>query len=346
MPVPKRIFVIGDFKQHSPVSISIERPRWVKGLIRCGCDVRVFSYRNILMQFSPFQKRTYAMRFGRKKTEQTLIDLLRAHRPDVILILNMKDISLDCLDLMKEMFGHTIFVGRDVDWHPDRNSERMAIAKRMDIVVATNAGTWLESYKNAGIPLCAFLPCPCDPDIQRPYETDPQLQTDIIFTGKAVHGRHATDADEDRFEIVDRLTRMTNTRVYGSHGLSKIVGIDVFRAISNAKLALSINADNNQPLYHSDRLINCIACGTMTLAKRVPDSDRLFLDGTDVKYFDTADEFFELVGEYLSHEQARQAIARTGMEKAHNEFNCTRMAQHLLDLIDTGDYQAPWKHII
>jgi spore maturation protein CgeB len=344
MPTSKRIFVIGDFKLHSPASISIERRRWVKGLIRCGCDVQLFSYRNVLKQFSPFQRKSPALRFGRKKTEQALIDQVRAYHPEVVLILNMEDIRKQTLETIKELAGNAVFVGRDVDWHPEEKPERLAIAKYMDIVVMSNAGSWLQCYKEIGVPVCAFLPCPCDPDIQHPYPVDPALQTEMMFAGNAVHRNLLTDPD--RFEIVDRLTRMPNARVYGSHGFSEIIGIDVFRAISNAKIALSINADNNQRLYHSDRLVNCIACGTMTLAKRVPESDRLFLDGTDVKYFDTADECFELAAAYLSNEQARQVIARTGMEKAHNEFNCTRMAQHLLDLIDTGDYQAPWKHLI
>ncbi len=34
------------------------------------------------------------------------------------------------------------------------------------------------------------------------------------------------------------------------------------------------------------------------------------------------------------------------MEKAHNEFNCERIAKYMLDLIETGTYNAPWAEIL
>ena len=39
-------------------------------------------------------------------------------------------------------------------------------------------------------------------------------------------------------------------------------------------------------------------------------------------------------------------IAMAGMEKAHSEFNTERIAKHLLDLIETGAYDAPWAEIL
>jgi len=74
----------------------------------------------------------------------------------------------------------------------------------------------------------------------------------------------------------------------------------------------------------------------------------LFEDGVHLKYFDTIDEFFELADWYLQHEheQEREKIAKAGMEKAHSAFNPERIAGHLLDLIETGTYDAPWVTIL
>jgi len=118
--------------------------------------------------------------------------------------------------------------------------------------------------------------------------------------------------------------------------------VEAFYAISGAKIALSINIVNNVRLYHSDRLVNCLACGTFTLAKRVQDSELLFEDGVHLKYFDTADEFFELADWYLGHKAEREKIARAGMERAHKEFSCEKMAQCLLDVVEKGHCDAPW----
>jgi spore maturation protein CgeB len=82
------------------------------------------------------------------------------------------------------------------------------------------------------------------------------------------------------------------------------------------------------------------------LAKRVPDSDLLFEDGVHLKYFDTINEFFELADWYLKHQQEREKIAKAGMQKAHADFNCQKIAQYMLDLIETGTYNAPWAEIL
>ncbi len=65
-----RVFVIADFKDESPKSIRISQRMWVKGLIRAGCDVQRFSYRNILTQFNPFSGSTDDKQFLRNTSSQ------------------------------------------------------------------------------------------------------------------------------------------------------------------------------------------------------------------------------------------------------------------------------------
>ncbi len=346
MAEAKRIMLISDFRNHLPLSISVERRRWFKGLIRTGNDVQRFSFRNITKEFSPFKSRTLCGKIAQKRTFNALISQIKSYHPDIIFILTMKDLSSDNITEMRRLAPKAIFIGRDTDWFPERNKERLAIARQMDIVTATNADEWLETYKKAGVPICAFIPCPCDPDIQHPYKDEEFMGTDFIFTGSAEHRKNNDEADPDRYTILEKLSKMHNAKVYGSFGNPKIEGIDAFKAISCAKIALSINAYNNMRMYHSDRLVNCLSCGTFTLAKRVPDTDLLFKDGEHCRYFESVDEFFELAGWYLKHDEERGKIARSGMEHAHKEFNCEKIAQHVLDLIEKGHYDAPWATIL
>ncbi|MHC4389486.1 MAG: glycosyltransferase, partial [Planctomycetota bacterium] len=69
-------------------------------------------------------------------------------------------------------------------------------------------------------------------------------------------------------------------------------------------------------------------------------------DGVHLKYFGTTDEFFELAGYYLEHEDERAKIAQAGMQKAHTDFNCHKIAKYMLDLVETGTYDAPWADIL
>jgi hypothetical protein len=202
----------------------------------------------------------------------------------------------------------------------------------------------LKTYKDAGVRLCAFIPNICDPDIQYRYEVEDKWKTDIIFTGKAEHTR--LDRNDERYNLVSRLSRMPNARIYGAFGTPKVEGTDYFRAISGAKVGLSVNVVNDVKLYHSDRLINYLSCGLFTLARRVPDSDLLFADKVHLRYFDSADEFFELSEWYLKHDDERQKIAQAGMQHAHKEFNCVKIAKYLIDLAETDGYDAPWAKIL
>jgi spore maturation protein CgeB len=65
-------------------------------------------------------------------------------------------------------------------------------------------------------------------------------------------------------------------------------------------------------------------------------------DGLHLKYFDTAEEFFELADWYLKHEDERIKIANSGMERAHAEFSGGKIAKYTLDVIESGSYDAPW----
>ena len=341
----KRIFIISDFKDESPRAVFLEERRIAKYLIRLGNDVQCFSYRNIMMQCSPFPSKSMAKRFARKKTDSLLAAQIEKYYPDVVLLLSIKHITLETISIARDAApSGTIFIGKDGDPYPETRPERIAIGKEMDIVIMPSGGSFLQTYKNAGVPCCAFLPFSCDPDIQYPYKTADKWKTDIVFLGAAMHSK--LDRDEDRYILAKKLSEMANAKVYACFGRPKTLGLDCFYAISGAKIGLSINIANDVRLYHSDRFINNPACGTFNLAKRAPGYELLFEDGVHVKYFDTAEEFFELADWYLKHDKEREKIARVGMEKAHKEFNSQRIVQKLIDLIETGTYDAPWAEIL
>jgi len=336
--------VIADFKDESAKSIRISARMWVKGLLRLGHDVQRFGYRNIMMQCSPLPSKRIARHFAKKKTDQLLVKQIKQYHPDIVFILSMKYLDAETVIKMRQVAPKAVFIGRDEDPFPDQNPVRVAIARQTDIVITTSAGRFLQTYKDAGVPCCAFIPNVCDPDIQYKYNVEDKWKTNIIFTGKPEHTK--LDRNNERYNLVEKLSQRSDARIYGAFGIPSVEGIDYFYAISGSRIGLSINIANDVRLYHSDRLINYISCGTLALAKRVPDTDLLFEDGVHLKYFDTADEFFELADWYLKHNEEREKIAKAGMQRAHIEFNCTKVAQHMMDLIEKGSYDAPWADVV
>lgn len=347
MHKPKRIFVIADFKDEATRSIRTQQRMWVKALLRLGHDVQRFAYRNIMMQFNPFagkHVRRFAPRFVKKRADNLLLEQIKLYHPNIVLILSMKYLTAETVRAVQAAATNAVVVGRDEDPFPEKNPARLAIAKETDIVITTSAGRFLETYKDAGVPCCAFIPNMCDPDIQYRYDVEEKWKTNIIFTGKAKHAR--LGHNDERYKLVHRLAQMPNARIYGAFDIPRVEGIDYFYAISGAKIGLSTNSATDIMLCHSDRFINYISCGTFVLAKRFPGSELLFKDGIHVKYFDTFDEFFELADWYLKHDQEREKIAEAGMQKAHADFNCEKIAQYMFDLIETGSYDAPWAEIL
>jgi spore maturation protein CgeB len=343
----RRIFVISDFKDESPRAVFLEERRLVKGLIRLGHDVQPFSYRNILAQFNPFSGkyfRRYMPRFARRTADNVLAKQIEKYFPHIVLLLSMKYITPETVAAIRDAAPNAVLLGKDGDPYPETKPERIAVGRLMDIVVMPSGGRYLEVYKNAGAPRCAFIPFSCDPDIQYRHSVDEKWKTDIVFLGAAEHSR--LPREHIRYTLAKRLSQMLNAKVYACFGRPKTEGMECFYALSGAKIALSINIDNSVYLYHSDRLSNIPACGTLELAKRVPGYELLFEDGKHLRYFDTAEEFFELADWYLNHEAEREKIAIAGMKRAHAEFNCQKIAQYMLDLIETGTYTAPWAEIL
>ena len=99
-------------------------------------------------------------------------------------------------------------------------------------------------------------------------------------------------------------------------------------------------------MYHSDRLINYLACGAFTLAARVPQTELLFEDHKHLRYFDSNEECIELIKYYLDREDERKKIGQAAMKYVHEKFHCQVIAKDIIDFLTTGTYNQPWRYIV
>jgi spore maturation protein CgeB len=338
----KRILIVADLV-HKPAKMFLtQAPKLAKGFIRLGHDVRQFSYFETALGLSPVKNRTFARLFAKNKADGLLVEAIKNYRPDIIFITFVRVFDVETVEQLRRAAPNAVFVGFDVDAWPQLRPGRIEIAKKLDILLATNDGEYLQTYRDAGVPKCVFMPNSCDPDTDRRYDIEEKWKKDILWTGLVRHDVKRYPGEQMRYEIINRLVQMPNCAVYGCCGRPKIGGMDYLYAISGAKIGLSINGDNTVRLYHSDRLTNYLSCGAYVLAKRVPDSDLLFKNGLHLRYFDTAEEFFELADWYLKHEDERKKIADAGMKWTHEQYNSVKIAGYILDLVEKGTYNAPW----
>ncbi|UCC98536.1 MAG: glycosyltransferase [Phycisphaerales bacterium] len=335
----KRIFAVYGMN-YNPLKMFFQTRKLIKGFIRLGHDVSTFNYDRALLEVSVFKSKTLSERLCKSRVDELLASQIRAYQPEIVYVSFAKALDADSITCMRHAAPGAIYVGGDEDPWPKLQRNRIDTAKELDILTATNDGRWLQDYREAGVPLCKFLPNACDPDIEHQYAVEEKWKNDLLWIGKLRH--HADTSETFREDLVKELTRRKNCTIYGCCGQPSIGGMDCLYAISGARIGLSVNAYGPVNLCHSDRLIRYTACGTFVLAKRFTGADVLFKDGEHMKYFDEIGEFFELADWYLKHETDRKRIADAGMERAHKEFNCQRIAKYILDLVEKGSYSAPW----
>jgi len=340
MPKAKRIFIVADIK-NKPIKVFVDQmPKLAKGFIRLGHDVRMFSYCNVLSQISSFKSRTLSNLLYKPKVDGLLAEQAKNYQPDIIYIDLPKFFDADSVKRLRKAAPDAVLIGNDGDPWPKLQGDRIETAKKLDILMATNDGEFLQDYRDAGVPNCMFMPNMCDPDTDHRYEVPEKWNTDILWTGKASH--HADTSESFREKLLVGLADRDNCTLYGCFGRPQIGGIDYFYAISGAKIGVNVNACRPVRLYHSDRLTHYLACGTFVMARRIPDGDLLFADGVHLRYFDTIEEFFEIADRYLKNDAERRKIADAGMKWVHEQFNCVKIAGYILELAEKGCYSAPW----
>jgi len=339
-----RIYLIEDFKGNSPRASLTLAHRLQKGLIRAGHDVFCFSYRDIQRQYSLFHYNSFVKIIGKKAALNILVSQIRNYQPDIIIFrAAVRKLDEKMIVQAKKAAPNATIVCLSASMYSEVHPNILSCAKHANFFISTGAGRNLERYKKAGIKKCAYMPYPCDPDLEHHYQVSNEWKSDLLFTGQL--DRYLPGQDPMRNELIELLIRNKGLKTWGCFGNPKICGLDYLYAISGTKIGISINTFNKIKFYHSNRFMNYIACGTMVLAKYVPDSELLFTDGEHVRYFSTKEECLELVDYYLEQEEERQKIADAGMKRAHSEFNCTAIAQDIIELITTGSYNKPWAEI-
>lgn len=341
MPKAKRIFFVADTKDFTGKLLLTGLRKQIKGFIRLGYDTQMFSYNTAFWQIAPVMSKLLTRRWCKAYVDELLIKQIKNYNPDIVHVNFANFLNAETVKLIRQAAPDAFFIGSDGDAWPELHRNRVETAKELDLVMTTYDGKGLDVYKQAGVS-CVFMPNMCDPDIEYRYDVSDKWKSDILFTGQTRYKHKRYPTEDLRYQLLVRLADMKNCTLYGCLGQPKVEGINYLYAISGARIGLSVNAVNDIRLYHSDRATQYMACGTFVLAKRVPDTDLLFKDGIHLRYFDAAEEFFDLANWYLAHEDERIKIANAGMEHAHAEFNCEKIAKYTLDLIEAGDYKAPW----
>lgn len=110
-------------------------------------------------------------------------------------------------------------------------------------------------------------------------------------------------------------------------------GIDMFRILHRAKIALNRHIDVAADHANNMRLYEATGVGTLLLTDAKSDLATLFEPGTEVVTYSNADELVEAARHYLAHEEERAAIADAGQTRTLRDHTYARRMEELVAIL-------------
>jgi len=318
--------------------------RLINGFTRLGHTVHIFNDRDTA-RYNNWRR---SSKLGAVTMNRDFIRCCAEYDPDLIVLGHCEMITNQTLSKVYKNHPNVKIIYTNVDPFSSAKT-RKAIAGRgkiVDGVFCTTAG------EEALTPLAAksftaFWPNLVDPsiDIYRAYENESADQSDILFCASPVKKSH-----DHRHEMITQLQSDLPADInFALHGKcfndKRLEGVDYMRAIAGTKMGIVINKTEDFYLYASDRMTHLMANGVLCLCPKSPRYDDLFVDGKEIVTYENADDLIEKIKYHKEHDAKRKKIAQKGCDKIHKIFECTLVAQYLIDMTMgdalTHDYAWP-----
>ena len=146
MAKTKKIMIVSE-SRYSPDKMYVDQmPKLAKGFVRLGHDTRRFSYCGLLRQLGPFKIKRLLRLIYKKKVDEILRKNAKHYQPDIVYISFARLLNADTVNMIREVCPKAVFIGGDGDPWPSRQEGRIDMALALDILMATNNGTFLDEY--------------------------------------------------------------------------------------------------------------------------------------------------------------------------------------------------------
>ncbi len=278
-------------------------------------------------------------------------DVCRNYRPELIVFANADLITIESLQIVKELLPKAKMIQICVDILVSRNNVEKLKKKMpyMDATFVTTAGSVLGTIAvSSGV--VAYMPNPVDKSMEYPRCHERSDQRNDVFWALRMSGKRDLVESNPRWKIplfLEQSGRI-NIDYHGMGGKPVLYGAEYFEAISNAKMGLSINqgallcdyairpGHNNVYLYASDRIAHYMGSGLLVFSYRDKDLDTkledLFEEDRELVFFSSDEELLAKVIYYKEHDEERRRIARRGWEKCHKYLNERLVAKYIMEI--------------
>lgn len=242
-----------------------------------------------------------------------ILEFARRARPDYLLVISTYTYPARVLRRLREELGVKRLVGWCIEG-PTWKRSVAAEAALYDSYFRIYAG---GDASAAPVPTLSALTY--DPANYFPISPRPEKNVDVTFVGRPKPRR------------VEYLRAILDFRplVYGPRwttefpeitpcvGGDQIAGAELNRLYNRAKVVLNIsNWDNEKTDCPNLRIVDVPASGSFLLSDYSASAAELFVEGREIEFFRSPGEMREKLSFYLTHDTARERIARAGYDKA------------------------------
>ena len=268
--------------------------------------------------------------FGLRR-ERIVLAQASEHAPDVVYVQNLHAFSSRLLRQLRRRGARIVGqIATEL-----RSTRRL---RSFDLIL-TSFPHYVERFRKLGID-CEYLRIGFDPRILDRLEHNGAARDryDVVFAGAL--NRSQRWAGNEMLERAGRRIPI-DFWGYGAGGWppgSSILeryhgeawGIEMFRVLYGAKVALNRHGDVAGPFANNMRLFEATGVGTMLLTDEKRNLATLFEPGREVVTYSNEDELVEQAAYYLEHPDERRAIAKAGQERTLREHTYLERMKELI----------------
>lgn len=300
------------------------------GLIQNGHFVYDFSYRDIErnLRFMGIKDS------GLKKMNKKLIDICVNMDADILFLAKAEKIHKSTLEKIKEKLPNI----KIVLWYVDHLLEKESFFEKINIMDAffyANAKDLQVMSKKYENTIFSFFPNISDPAFDKKLGL-PKIN-DVIYIARDYNEDVRTKFAVLLKDFCDK--EKINCKIYASLGNPAVFGNNFHKAISQTKIAINFNRDDNlqeinqeKILGASDRMAQFLGSGVCTFSPRIKGFEKLYEDEKDIVYFDNPTDCFDKLKQYLKNNNYEN-IAKNGQKKTYEIANSKRVTKFMLEVL-------------
>ena len=305
------------------------------GFIRLGHSVLGFSDRDIVKYYKSYKDFTGATTLN-EKLKATCYN----YKPDLIVLGHCDLINAQQLGQLKNDYPNV----KIAQWFldplnkdgPDFERNKRRILDKSDFIdtnfITTSPSVlqFLPNYTNN-----YFIPNPVDSSFETLNNYKKSCNVDVFFA--LSHGVHRgvlkRGKDDDRNYFLKELLKKTNNikfDIYGLNNKQPIWADHYFKVISNAKMGLNLSRGKPIKYYSSDRIVQIIGNGLVTLIdEKTEYSD--FFTNNEMVFYKNMNDLSEKILRISSDDKLRKKIGQAGKNKYFKHFNSTIIADFIIN---------------